>query len=99
MVRSTIRDLSIRSALWALIVGSVLSILSQFSSNRLQHAMEDGCQIKLGNVVSGEPQGSVIFNPCTQFLYTVMGNPVYLAAFFNKLHGYADDSTLLTVVP
>ena len=40
--------------------GSVLSILSQFLSNRSQHVMVDGCRSKLGNVVSGVRQGSVL---------------------------------------
>ena len=38
---------------------SVLSILTQFLSNRSQHVMVDGCRSKLVNVVSGVPQGSV----------------------------------------
>ena len=41
------------------IVGSVLSILTQFLSNRSQHVMVDGSRSKLVNVVSGVPQGSV----------------------------------------
>ena len=41
------------------IVGSVLSILTQFLSNRLQHIMVDGCGSKLVDV-SGVPQGSVL---------------------------------------
>ena len=40
--------------------GSVLSILTQFLSNRSQQVMVDGCQSKLVNVVSGVPQGSVL---------------------------------------
>ena len=40
--------------------GSVLSILTQFLSNRSQQIMVDGCRSKLVNVVSGEPQGSVL---------------------------------------
>ena len=35
--------------------GSVLSILTQFLSNRSQHIMVDGCLSKLVNVVSGVP--------------------------------------------
>ena len=42
--------------------GSVLSILKQFLSNRLQHVMAYGCQSKLVDVVSGVPHGSV-FGP------------------------------------
>ena len=39
---------------------SVLSILTQFLSNRSQRVMVDGCRSKLVNVVSGVPQGSVL---------------------------------------
>ena len=40
--------------------GSVLSILTQFLSDRSQHVMVDGCRSKLVNVMSGVPQGSVL---------------------------------------
>ena len=40
--------------------GSVLSILTQFLSNRSQQVMVDGCRSKLVNVVSGVLQGSVL---------------------------------------
>ena len=40
--------------------GSVLSILTQFLSNRSQHVMVYGCRSRLVNVVSGVPQGSVL---------------------------------------
>ena len=40
--------------------GSVLSMLTQFLSNRSQQVMVDGCRSKLVNVVSGVPQGSVL---------------------------------------
>ena len=42
------------------ISGSVLSVLTQFLSNRLQFVLVDGCRSKLVNVVSGVPQGSVL---------------------------------------
>ena len=53
------------------IVGSVLSILTQFLSYRLQHVMLDGCQSKLVDVVSGVPQaqGNVL-GPLLLLLYT-----------------------------
>ena len=47
----------------------MLSILTQCLSNRLQHVMVDGCQIKLVNVVSGVPQVSVL-GPLLFLLYT-----------------------------
>ena len=47
--------------------GSVLSILTQFLSNRSQHVMVDGCLSKLVDVVSGVPQGSVLGRYCTFF--------------------------------
>ena len=40
--------------------GSVLSIFTQFLSNRSQHVMVDSCRIKLVNVVLGVPQGIVM---------------------------------------
>ena len=75
-------------------VGSVLSILTQFLSNLSLHVMVDGCRSKRVNVVSGVPQGSVLgllmFLLFTSELFSVLGN---------KLVGYADDSTLMAVVP
>ena len=49
--------------------GSVLSILTQFLSNRSHHVMVDGCRSKLVDVVSGMPQGSA-FGLLFFFLYT-----------------------------
>ena len=40
--------------------GSLLSILTQFLSNRSQQVMVDGCRSKLVNIVSGVPQDSVL---------------------------------------
>ena len=68
----------------------MLSIQTQFLSNRSQHVMVDGCRSKLVNVVSGVPQCSVLFYYCSCCA---------LLAFFyilkNKLVGYADDSNLM----
>ena len=54
----------------------------------------DGCRSKLVTVVSGVPQGSVLGHQL--FLF-------YTAELFsiveNKLYGYADDFTLVAVVP
>ena len=75
-------------------VGIGGSALTEFQSNRLQHVMEDGCRSKLVNVVPGVPQGSVLgslfFLPYTSELFSILEN---------KLIGYADDSTLMAVVP
>ena len=56
--------------------------------------MVDGCQIELVNVVSGVAQGSVL-GPLLFLLYT----SELLSMLENKLIGYADDSTLMVVVP
>ena len=48
--------------------GSVLSILTQFKSNRSQHVMVDGRRSKLVNVVSVVPQSSVL-GPLLILLY------------------------------
>ena len=73
---------------------SVLSILKQFLSNRSQHVMVDGCRSKLVDVVSGVPQVSV-WGPLLFLLFT----SVLFSVLENKLIGYADDSTLMAVVP
>ena len=74
--------------------GSVLTILTQFLSNRPQHVMVDGCRSKLVNVVSGMLQGSVS-GPLLFLLYT----SELFSILENKLIGYADDSTLIADVP
>ena len=56
--------------------------------------MVDGCRSKLVNVVSGVPQGSVL-GPLLLLLYTAE----LFSIVENKLYGYADDSTLMAVVP
>ena len=56
--------------------------------------MVDICGSKLVSVLSGVPQGSVL-GPLLFFLYTSELFPI----LENKLIGYADDSTLIAVVP
>ena len=63
----------------------MLSILTQFLSNRSQHVMVDGCRSKLVKVLSGVPQGSVL-GPSLFLLYT--SERFYILE--NKLIGYAD---------
>ena len=74
--------------------GSVLSILTQFLSNRSQHVMVYGCQSKLVNVVTGVLQGSVL-GPLLFLLYTLK----LFSILENNLISYADDFTLMAVVP
>ena len=50
------------------IEGSLMSILTQFLSNRSQQVMVDDCLSKLVNVVSGVQQGSVL-GPLLLILY------------------------------
>ena len=76
------------------IVGSVLSVLMQFLSNRSQYVFVDGYRSELVNVVSGVPQGSVL-GPLLFILYT----SELFSILVNKLIGYADDSTLMAVMP
>ena len=73
--------------------GSVLSVLTQFISNRSQHVMADGFRSKLVNVVSRVPQCSVL-GPLLSPLYT----SEILSILEKKLIDYADDSTLIAVV-
>ena len=74
--------------------GSVLSVLTQFLSNRSQYVVVDGCSSKLVNVGSGVPRGSVL-GPQLFLLYTAE----LFSIVENKLYGHADDSTLVAVVP
>ena len=72
----------------------MLFVPTQFLSNRSQYVVVDGCHSKLVNVVSGVPQGSVLGLPLF-FLYTAE----LFSVVENKLYSYADDSTLVAVVP
>ena len=74
--------------------GYMLSKLTKFLSNRSQHVMLDSCWSKLVNGVSSLPQGSVL-GPLLFLLYT----SELFSILENKLIDYADDSTLVAVVP
>ena len=74
--------------------GSVLSILTQFLSNRSQQVMVGGCPSKLVNVVSRVPQVSVL----GQLLFLLCASELFSILEY-KLIGYADDYTLMAVVP
>ena len=76
--------------------GSVLSLLTQFLSNRSQHVMVDGRMSKLVNVVSGVPQASVLGT----LLFLQYNTPRSFFPFWriSSLIGYADDSTLIATL-
>ena len=76
------------------VLGSVLSVLTQFPFNRSQYVVVNGCRSKLVNVVSGVPQGSVL-----GLLLFLLFTAELFSVVENKLYGYADDSTLVAVVP
>ena len=56
--------------------------------------MVDGCRSKLVDVVSEMPQSNVL-GRLLFLLYT----PEFFSILENKLIGYADDSTLIAIVP
>ena len=80
--------------LWSVGIGGlVLSILTQFLSNRSQHVMVDGCRSKRVDI-SGVPQGSVL----GQLLFLLYTSQLF-SILENKLIGYVDDSSLMGIVP
>ena len=56
----------------------MLSILTQFLSNRLQHVMVDGCRKKIVYIVSGVPHGSIL----GQLLFPINGMRCPTVALF-----------------
>ena len=68
------------------IAGSVLSILTQFMSNRSQNIMVDGSWSNLVDFVSVVPQGSVL-----GLLLFRLYNSELFSVLENKLIGYAGD--------
>ena len=73
--------------------GSLLSVLSQFLSQRTQRVTVDGIYSDYVNVVSGVPQGSVL-GPLLFLVYT----SDLFSSLENTLVGYADDSTLMATI-
>ena len=76
------------------VVGSVLSVLTQFLYNRSQYVVVNGCRSKVVNVVSGVPLGSGL---CIQ-LFLLYTSELF-SILENKLYAYSDDFTLVAVVP
>ena len=66
--------------------GSVLSILTQFQSNRLRHVVVDNCRSKLVNVLSrvqkSRVKGPLLFRQYILELFSILEN---------KVIGYADE--------
>ena len=67
----------------------MLSVLTQFLSNRSQHVVVDGCRSKLVNVVSGGPQGGVLapqlFLLYTAELFSIVENKLYMVMLTTPL--------------
>ena len=74
--------------------GAFLSILIEFLTDRVQRVVVDGHYSAWRNVISGVPQGSVL-GPLLFILYT---HDMWFG-LENMLVSYADDATLLAVVP
>ena len=74
--------------------GAFLSILIEFLTDRKQRVVVDGHYSAWRNVISGVPQGSVL-GPLLFILYT---HDMWFG-LENMLVAYADDATLLAVVP
>ena len=74
--------------------GSVLSICTQFLSDRKERVMVHGAVSEWILIISGMPHESVL-GPLLFILYT----SEMFELFENRLFAYADDSTLLAVLP
>ena len=92
LIGQTIREFSISSVHW---VVEVLCCQYWHSFYQIHNStLLDSCRSKLVNVMSGVPQGSAL-GPLFFFLHT--SDHFYIRE--NKLIGYADDSTLIAVLP
>ena len=76
------------------ISGKVLSILTEFLTNRQQRVVVDGCFSPYSKVYSGVPQGSVL-GPLLFILYS---SDMWFN-ITNKILAYADDTSLYAHVP
>ena len=74
--------------------GSFLNVCREFLSDRRQTVVVDGSVSSSVEIVSGVPQGSVL-GPILFILYT----SGLFSITDNKFVGYADDSTLVAVIP
>ena len=74
--------------------GPFLNILIEFLTDRVQRVVVDGHHSEWRKVISGVPQGSVL-GPLLFILYT---HDMWFG-LENKLVAYADDATLVAVVP
>ena len=72
---------------------SVLSICTQFVSNRRQRVVVDGATSERIPIVSGVPQGSVL----GPFLFILYTSEIFQLVH-NRLYAYVDDCTLLAVL-
>ena len=91
----TVNHQSILCKLYYVSIGGfVLSTLTQFLSNRSQRVMEDGCRSIMINVVSRVPQGRAL-----RSLVFLLYNSNLFFILENKLISYADDYTVMAVLP
>ena len=74
--------------------GGILSVLQEYLTNRSQTVLVDGQSSRRVDVVSGVPQGSVL-GPLMYNIYTRDLSNLFENTFF----AYADDSTLVAVIP